>query len=291
MELALIGIGAMGLPIALNLRDRGHAVRVCDINAERLALASGCTAAATPAQAAAGADAVVVCVVDAAQTEAVLGGPQGLLQALPAPRAVLLCPTIAPQDVQRLAGLLEARGIDALDAPMSGGPQRARDGTMSLMVACAEPLFTHWQPLLAQMATRLFHIGTQAGDGARTKLINNLLAAINLAGAAEAMALAERIGLDPARTWAVVEQSSGQSWIGSERLQRALAGRTEVQAQIGLLAKDSALALQMAAGAGQALSVGPAAAALFAAAVAAGWSARDDAELWRFSAGAAGNAP
>ena len=81
---------------------------------------------------------------------------------------------------------------------MSGGPLRARDGSMSLMVACADAVYERWHGLLADLSSRLFHVGTRPGDGARTKLVNNLLAAVNLAGAAEAMALAQRIGLDPA---------------------------------------------------------------------------------------------
>ena len=126
---------------------------------------------------------------------------------------------------------------------MSGGPVRARDGTMSLMVACADAVFERWQGLLRDLSSRLFRVGSTPGDGARTKLVNNLLAAVNLAGAAEALALAQRLGLDPAATLAVIEQSSGQSWIGSDRLRRALAATRPCRRTSRLLAKDSALAL------------------------------------------------
>jgi 3-hydroxyisobutyrate dehydrogenase-like beta-hydroxyacid dehydrogenase len=102
---------------------------------------------------------------------------------------------------------------------MSGGPARARDGSMSLMVACATRLRAPTRALLETLSRQAVPRRHAAGDGARTKLVNNLLAGINLAGAAEAMALAERLGLDPARTLDVIEQSSGQSWIGSDRMQ------------------------------------------------------------------------
>jgi 3-hydroxyisobutyrate dehydrogenase len=207
-----------------------------------------------------------------------------VVQGLAPGGTVMLCPTVAPQAVEDCAAALAARGIGCIDAPMSGGPVRARAGTMSLMVACAEPQRLRWQPVLQDLSSRLFHIGARPGDGARTKLVNNLLAASNLVGAAEALALAKTIGLDPAATLAVIEQSSGQSWIGSDRLQRALRGDAEVQAAVRLLTKDSALALAMAGAAGVQPAVGAAAADCFAAACAAGLEAQDDAALWAWLA-------
>ena len=271
-RLGFVGIGNMGLAMALRLRDAGHAVQVRDIDAGRVAqaVAAGATAAATPAGLA-GCELVIVAVVDAAQTREVLFGADGLAAAL--------------ADTEACAARLAERGIGCIDAPMSGGPERARDGTMSLMVACDDALFARWQPVLCKLASRLLRIGERVGDGARTKLVNNLLAAINLAGAAEVMALAGRLGLDAARTLAVIEQSSGQSWIGSDRMQRALAGDAAPRAHMALLAKDSALALAAARAAGATLPVGEAAAAQFAAALAAGLARADDSALWPWLAG------
>jgi putative dehydrogenase len=280
---AFVGIGLMGLAMALRLRDAGQAVRVNDLDPARnaLALAAGCTVADSPAAAAAACTLLVVAVVDASQAEAVLFGPQGAAAALPPGATVLLCPTIAPADVERLAGRLAQAGLGCIDAPMSGGPARARLGQMSLMVACAAPLWTAHEVLLRHLAARLFHLGAKPGDGARTKLVNNLLAAVNLAAAAEAIALARRLGLDGVQTLAVIEQSSGQSWIGSERMARALAGDFAPRAQTTLLAKDSTLALAMAAEAGVLPALGAQAAAMFQAALAAGLGAQDDARLFQ----------
>jgi len=282
----IIGVGSMGLGMALRLLDRGHAVRVRDIDParERLAQARGASVHADAAAVARGSDALIVAVVDAAQTRQVLLGNAGALQGLARGAAVLLCPTIAPQDVEALAAALARCGVDAIDAPMSGGPQRARDGSMSLMVACDEEVYRRWQGLLADLSSQLFHVGTQPGAGARTKLVNNLLAAINLAGAAEALALAQRVGLDPAATLAVIEASSGQSWIGSERLRRALSGDPAVGAQLALLAKDSTLALALARSASVEVPMGRAAQNLFAAACAQGLARHDDSVLWRWLA-------
>ena len=293
--IGFVGIGNMGLPMAQRLLDAGHAVAVCDLDPGRVgrAVAAGATAVPAPCGLA-HCELVIVAVVDGAQTRDVLFGADGLAAALPAGRAVMLCPTIAPADTEACAGRLAEVGVACIDAPMSGGPERARDGTMSLMVACDDAVFERWRPLLQTLASRLFRVGTRVGDGARTKLVNNLLAAINLAGAAEVLALAGGLGLVPASTLSVIEQSRGQSWIGSDRLRRALAGDDEPRAHMALLAKDSALALAAAGEAGAVLPVGEAAARHFAAALQAGLARADDSALWAWLSSrppAAGSAP
>lgn len=282
-----IGIGNMGLAMALRLRELGWPVRVRDLDSSREAAGAraGATVCATPAALAAGCARVVIAVVDAAQSEDVLFGPDGAAAALARGSAVLLCPTIAPQSTEAIATRLAASGIDGLDAPMSGGPHRARDGSMSLMVACPDAAYARHRDLLEALSSKVFRVGERPGDGARTKLVNNLLAAVNLAGAAEALALAERIGLDPARMLSVIEQSSGQSWIGSDRLQRALAGDLAPRAHTTLLAKDSALAVSMARAAGFETPLGQVAASTFARACDAGWGDLDDAALLDFLRG------
>ncbi|MEJ8835084.1 NAD(P)-dependent oxidoreductase [Ramlibacter sp. AN1133] len=279
----IVGVGNMGGGMAARLLACGWRVQACDlVEAKVQALVrQGARAAASPQEAAQGADALIVCVVDAAQSRAVLFGPEGAAAALERGRAVLLCPTIAPQDVEALASGLAERGLAAIDAPMSGGPARARDGSMSLMVACDDAVYAANRALLEALSGKVFRIGTRVGDGARTKLVNNLLAAINLAGAAEAMALAERLGLDLARTLDVIEQSSGQSWIGSDRMRRAIAGDYAPRAHVTLLQKDTGLALQAARAAGFQASLGPVAHEAFNRAVAAGDAELDDAALLR----------
>lgn len=282
-RVGVVGIGNMGLAMALRLVERGHGVAVRDIDPAREALASACTVCASPRDVAARSELVIVAVVDAVQMDAVLFGDDGIVQA-GGPRTVMLCPTIGVADVERCVARLAAAGLEAIDAPMSGGPQRARLGTMSLMVAAPAALVARWQGLLDDLAAPVFHVGTRPGDGARTKLVNNLLAAVNLAGAAEALALAERLGLDASRTLGVIEASSGQSWIGSDRLRRAIAGDPVPRAHVSLLAKDSMLALHEALATGLDVPVGRAAAARFAAAVNAGLAGADDSILWRLAA-------
>lgn len=279
-----IGVGNMGGAMAANLLARGWVVHVYDIEASRVQAlaASGARVALSPLALARQTDVIVIAVVDAAQTEDVLFGAQGLTQAESEQRkTVLLCPTIAPEDVERSTARLLAAGFAVIDAPMSGGPERARTGEMSLMVACPTNLFEQHQELLRELASRLFHVSERPGDGARTKLVNNLLASINLVGAAEALALARRIGLAPERTLDVIEQSSGQSWIGSDRLRRAMAGDEAPRAHMSLLAKDSGLALEMATKAGIVGPLGASAHAAFAQACQDGWADVDDGALYR----------
>ena len=249
---SLFGAGNMGGSMAANLLANGWTVEVCDIDPARVQslVSKGALALSSPAQAAIYSVAFIVCVVDATQTDAVLFGPEGLARMLQPGHTVMLCPTMAPQDVECFASRLAALGVHAVDAPMSGGPARARDGSMSLMVACPAAVHAQLAKLLQALSNKVFRISERPGDGARTKLVNNLLAGINLVGAAEVLALAGRLGLDPSRTLDVIEQSSGQSWIGSDRMRRAIAGDYAPRAHVTLLEKDTRLAVEAARAAG-----------------------------------------
>lgn len=280
---AIIGVGNMGGGMARNLLAKGVVVHVCDIDADKTQalLARGARVAACPAQLAGVAALHIVCVVTAAQVNDVLWGEQGLASTLQPGDTVMLCPTIAPEDTEAVAARLAEQGVATLDAPMSGGPQRAALGTMSLMVAGADAVFERHQAVLKALADPVFRISQRVGDGARTKLVNNLLAGINLVGAAEALALAERMGLDGGRTLQVMAASSAQSWIASDRMPRALAGDWAPRAHMTLLEKDTGLAQQMALKAGYVGPLGPGAAAVFAQASAAGLAELDDAAVLR----------
>ena len=277
----VIGVGNMGGAMARRLLDGGCRVWVRDLRpeAEAALIQTGAQRAAGCADLARLCPLLIVAVVDVAQCDDVLFGHAGVGDAWQAGTTVVLCPTIAPHDVERMAERLQARGVACIDAPMSGGPQRARDGSMSMMVACDDAVFASHEAVLRWLSSRLVRIGVRIGDGARTKLVNNLLAAVNLAGAAEALALAERVGLDPQRTLQVIEQSSAQSWIGSDRMARALAGDFAPRAHTTLLAKDTTLALELAVRAQTRPPLGAVAQALFAKACAAGLDTLDDSSL------------
>ena len=280
----------MGGGMAANLLGKGWGVLVSDIDAKKVKkwVSKGAVCLSIQAQSApelVAMSAVIVCVVDAAQTEDVLFGTNGLAYSLPRGQTVILCPTILPQDVESIASRLTERGIHTIDAPMSGGPAKAADGTMSLLVACPRAVFAQQADLLNALSSKVFNISEKPGDAARTKLVNNLLAGINLVGAAEAMALAAKLGLDLAKTLDVIEQSSGQSWIGSDRMRRALAGDYEPRAHVTLLEKDTRLALACASAAGFAGPLGVATSNVFAQAHAAGFAEQDDAAVFKLLSG------
>ena len=279
---AVVGVGNMGGGMASRLLGQGWAVQVCDLDASKTeALAQqGAQVLARPAQVQ-GCAATLVVVVDTPQVEAVLFGPGGLLEAVKPGHTVFLCPTIAPDDVASFAARLAVRGIHTVDAPMSGGPVRARDGGMSLLLAAPAAVLQAQQALLSALSNQCLVISERPGDGARTKLVNNLLAGINLVGAAEALALAERLGLDAARTLDVIERSSGQSWIGSDRLRRALAGDYAPRAHVTLLEKDTGLAVAAARSVGFEGPLGERASRVFAQAHQAGMAELDDAAIFR----------
>ncbi len=283
----IIGVGNMGGGMAGNLLSKGWNVRVNDVDPVKVDkwVSKGAVVqilrAHTATESIATTTVVIVCVVDAAQTEEVLFGAEGLAADLPSGHTVMLCPTILPQDVESFASRLAERGIHTIDAPMSGGPLRAADGTMSLLVACPAAVFAQHVGLLNALSTKVFTISEKPGDAARTKLVNNLLAGINLVGAAEALALAQKLGLDTAKTLDVIEQSSGQSWIGSDRMRRALVGDYAPRAHVTLLEKDTRLALVCAAAAGFEGPLGAAASRVFAQAHAAGFAEQDDAAVFK----------
>lgn len=287
MRVGVIGIGNMGLGIALRLLERGHTVAVRDLrpDLESLAAIAGARVLRTPCAMAAAADLVIVVVVSAAQIDEVLHGPEGVLVA--APTDVMLCSTIAPEDTARFAAAVRAHGAELLDAPISGGPVKARAGTMSLMLAASEAARQRHAQVLDDMAGSVFPISERAGDAARVKLLNNLLAGVNLVAGAAALAAGERMGLNPIGLQQVIAASSGQSWIVDDRLPRALAGDYAPRAHAHILTKDLTLALQMLQAAGETSPFGEAALAVFRTACEAGWGERDDAvvlDVARFSA-------
>ena len=285
---AIIGVGNMGGAMAANLLSRGWTVHVCDLDhAKCQALARiGANAFDTAAAAVTHCAVAIVCVVTAQQAIDVLFGDSGVADAMQLGQTIVLCPTMAPADTEHIASRLRPFGLHCIDAPMSGGPARARDGSMSLMVACEPMVFERHRVLVEDLSSKVFRISEHAGDGARTKLVNNLAAGINLVGAAEVLALAAHLGLDLGRTLDVIEQSSGQSWIGSDRMRRAIAGDYAPRAHMTLLEKDTGLAVRAATDAGFRGPLGAAAHAVFADASAGGLADQDDAALLKWLGGA-----
>ena len=281
----------MGMAVAMRALDLRFPVAVRDIRpaAEAEAAAAGATVCATPADVGRAADLVVVLVVDAHQVDAVLFGDDGLVHGMAPGGIVVVSSTIDPVFAESLAPRLAPASLHHIDGPVSGGPARARDGSMSMMAACPDDVFATVESVLRQLAARLFHVGRRTGDGARTKMLNNLLAGVNLAAAAEAIALGEKLGLDAGRLLEVIRASSGDSWMLGDRLPRALAGDFGVRAMVDILKKDLGIVTKAADAADYATPLADAALGVFARTSAMGLGAEDDAALLKcYRAGKAG---
>ena len=282
-SIGIIGIGAMGMGMARNLHAKGLDVRVRDIDPDACAkaAAAGMTVCSSPAALAEIADLLILVVVDATQIDAVLFGTDGVVAGASAGRCktVMICSTIAPEDTERFARVLAERGIALIDAPISGGPARAADGSMSMMLAAPAATLAPWGPVLDALAAKQFRISERSGDGARAKLVNNLLAGINLVAGAEALGLGMQLGLEPHQLYDLICASSGQSWIMGDRMGRALDNDYAPRAATHILTKDMMLATGMAASAGYATPLGDAALARYRQAIESGWAALDDAAV------------
>jgi putative dehydrogenase len=280
----VIGVGNMGAAMARNLLAHGCVVHVHDIDVAQVQplREAGAVVHDSPSALAQAVSLVILAVVNAAQVDQVMAGAEGLVSVLTPDHTLMLCPTISPDDVERFAHQIQSFGASVIDAPMSGGPARAQVGSMSLMVACDDAVFAKHADVLAKLSNQIFRISNRPGDGARTKLVNNLLAGIHLVGAAEVLVLAERMGLSAQTTLAVMAQSSGQSWIGSDRMSRALADNLTPLAHMTLLTKDTRLACDAALGANVDVPLGQLASQVFAKACEAGWADMDDAALLQY---------
>lgn len=281
--IGFIGIGNMGFAMMARLLSQDWPVAVYDIDPQALQKAKllGATVLSSPAEIAKQCSSTFVVVVDATQVNEVLNGHDGFMSSAQTDQVLFLCPTLGPLDVAKFAAQVQSRGLQLIDAPMSGGPIRAREGQMSFMLAGAQTVLAAQEALLNAITPHRFVISETAGDAAKTKLANNLLAGINLAGVSEVLAMAQSWGLNPQTTLAVMQASSGQSWIGQDRMQRALQNDFEPRAHTTLLAKDTRLALEAC----QDMSVkqpalGVVATEQFAAACLNGFSHLDDASLF-----------
>jgi L-threonate 2-dehydrogenase len=283
MKVGVIGLGTMGMGAALNLLRKGHAVTGCDMRDSARAefVAAGGAAVAAPAGFPADTDAVVVFVVNAAQTEDVLFGAQGCLAGMNKGAAILCCATIAPDVARGLEKRIEDAGFLMLDAPVSGGKVGAHAGTMTVMASGKEVAFAKAGPVLEAISTKVWRLGDAAGIGSTVKMVNQLLAGVHIATAAEAMALGIRAGADPQTLYDVISESAGSSWMFQNRVPHILAGDDTPLSAVNIFVKDLGIVLDQARSLTFPLPMASAAHQLFLGAAANGQGAKDDAFVIR----------
>ncbi|MFU7527604.1 3-hydroxyisobutyrate dehydrogenase [Qipengyuania sp. ASV99] len=211
MKIAFIGLGNMGGGMAANLVKAGHDVRAFDLSDAALtaAKAAGCTTFTAAAEACAEAEAVVSMLPNGAIVKSVY--ESDVIGTAPAGAVLLDCSTIDVATAKDVIKKAEAAGYAMVDAPVSGGIAAANGGTLTFMVGGSEPAFTRAEPVLAAMGKAVIHAG-DAGAGQTAKICNNMLLAITMIGTAEAMTMAQKLGLDPQKFYEISSQSSGYNW-------------------------------------------------------------------------------
>ncbi|MET4429340.1 NAD(P)-dependent oxidoreductase [Mycolicibacterium sp. 624] len=282
-DIAVVGLGAMGLPMATRLACR-FSVTACDISSDQRAKASqaGVQAAASPAAAVANVPIALLSVRTADQVDAALFGPDGLVEANQPPHTVILTSTVGPKAAARIGGELHRRGIELIDAPISGGPTRAGSGELLIMAAAQPEVLERAEPLLSHLGKTVTVVGTRAGDGQAAKAINQLLAGVHIAAAAEAVALAHSLGLDPTAIIEALQDGAAASFMLGDRGPRmiqALTDQTEVRSRLDIFTKDLGIVLDIGRELAVALPTTAAAHQLYLVGESQGLAQRDDSSI------------
>lgn len=271
IKVGFIGLGIMGGAMAGRLLAAGYAVAGCDVNpvaGERLR-ARGGSVVPSPREAARDAEALVLMVRDAGQARDALLGAHGACESMAAGTPVWLASTVAPADVLALGAELSARGLALVDGPVSGGATGAEAGSLTIMAGGERAAFESLRPLMLACGKTVFHTGG-LGSGSGIKLINQLLTASHIALTAEALALCQRLGIDPALMIEVVTQSAGNSFQFQKRAPRMAARDHARQSTLNIFLKDLRIALDCAEAAGSPAPLAQGAHAMFALAAALG---------------------
>jgi L-threonate 2-dehydrogenase len=274
----LIGLGAMGNGMAQSLRRAGYSPYVFDIRADVSAAFAkdGGTACKSLAELGSSCDVIVSVVVNAAQTESVLFGADGCAASMKRGSVFVMCSTVDPNWSVALEARLAAMGILYIDAPISGGAAKAASGQMTMMTAGKPEAYALAEPILNAMAAKVYKLGDSAGAGSKVKIINQLLAGVHIAAAAEAMALGLREGVDPAALYEVITNSAGNSWMFENRMAHVLAADYTPLSAVDIFVKDLGLVLDMARASKFPLPLSSTAHQMFMQASTAGFAKEDD---------------
>ena len=264
--------------MAKSLRRAGYDLHVFDVRpgaAEAFA-ADGGTACGSLAELGAACDVVVSVVVNAAQTESVLFDAGGVAGAMRPDSVFVMCSTVDPNVSIAFESRLAELGILYIDAPISGGAAKAASGEMTMMTAARPEAYAKADPVLDAMAAKVYRLGDKAGAGSKVKVINQLLAGVHIAAAAEAMALGLREGVDPAALYEVITHSAGNSWMFENRMAHVLAADYTPLSAVDIFVKDLGLVLDMARASKFPLPLSSTAHQMFMQASTAGFAKEDD---------------
>jgi putative dehydrogenase len=244
----VIGLGAMGMGIALSLLREGFEVHAYDLRAEAVqkVIDAGGISAASPAAMAKRIDVLITVVVNADQTDAVLFGENGAAAQMKPGSVVIASSTVSPEFAKALGKRLEQAGLLMIDGPISGGAAKAAAGEMTIMTSGPAAAYAKCEAVLDAIAGKIYRLGETAGPGSVVKMVNQLLAGVHIAAAGEAMALAIRAGADPEQVYEVITNSAGNSWMFQNRMPHVLAGDYTPLSAVNIFIKDLGIVLDYA---------------------------------------------
>ena len=246
-HVGVIGLGAMGAPMARNLLKGGHSVTVFARRQDAMAplIRAGADGAGSPADVAAKTDVIITMVTDTSAVEEVTLGPRGIIEGSKPGTIVVDHSTIDPEGARRVASILKARGIEMIDAPVSGGAAVAEAGGLTIMAGGDESVFARVRPILECYGKTIVHIGPN-GAGQVAKACNQICTIVNMLGAAEAMLMAERAGIDPAKVKDVLMTGFGASRMLEMQAPKMIARDFDGKVESRLHHKDIHIVLAMA---------------------------------------------
>jgi L-threonate 2-dehydrogenase len=281
-KIGFIGLGSMGLPMAKNLAAKGFVVTGYDLRKAAVddLVAHGGKPSANVGDALADADLAILMVVNAAQAESVLFDTKAIARLAPGAVVVVMA-TCPPARAAALAKRVESAGFGFVDAPVSGGVVGATAGSLTIMVGAGDAQFDKAKPALDAMGGKVARVGKDAGQGATAKAVNQLLCGVHLAAAAEALALARKLGVDMEQMLDIVSGSAASSWMLRDRGGRMLQDEPVVTSAVDIFVKDLGIVLETGDGAAADIPLARAAHEKFVAASAAGFGLLDDSQVIR----------
>ena len=274
----VVGLGAMGMGVAMSLLREGFEVHACDVRPEAVqkVVDAGGIAAASPAAMAPLVDVLITVVVNADQTETVLFGENGAAPHMKPGSVVIASATVSPEFAKALGKRLVDAGLLMIDGPISGGAAKAMAGEMTVMSSGTPEAYAKCEDVLDAIAGKVYRLGDEVGPGSVVKMVNQLLAGVHIAAAGEAMALAIRAGANPDQVYEVITNSAGNSWMFQNRVPHILAGDYTPLSAVNIFVKDLGIVLDYAKKSVFPLPLSAAAHQMYMSASAAGHGGEDD---------------
>ncbi|WP_263772782.1 L-threonate dehydrogenase [Propionivibrio soli] len=274
----VIGLGAMGMGVAMSLLREGFEVHACDVRPEAVqkVVDAGGIRAESPAAMAPLVDVLITVVVNADQTETVLFGEKGAAPHMKSGSVVIASATVSPEFAKALGKRLTDAGLLMIDGPISGGAAKAMAGEMTVMSSGSPEAYAKCENVLDAIAGKVYRLGNEVGPGSVVKMVNQLLAGVHIAAAGEAMALAIRAGANPDQVYEVITNSAGNSWMFQNRVPHILAGDYTPLSAVNIFVKDLGIVLDYAKKAVFPLPLSAAAHQMYMSASAAGHGGEDD---------------